>query len=144
MENMSVNALVDSYVTHLPREISLNVAKGVISKFDDKEIILKEYKIAIDALIRTEQIRVINCTGTLLHTNLGRAQTQIEFSGHATNIEYDFQEQTRGERNSYLNYSMNLLLGSEGVCFVNNNASSLFITLHMIKKKEERTICNHL
>ena len=66
MENMSVNALVDSYVTHLPREISLNVAKGVISKFDDKEIILKEYKIAIDALIRTEQIRVINCTGTLL------------------------------------------------------------------------------
>ena len=136
MENMSVNALVDSYVTHLPREISLNVAKGVISKFDDKEIILKEYKIAINALISTEQLRVINCTGTLLHTNLGRAQTQIEFSGHASNIEFDLQKQTRGERNSYLNYSMNLLLGSEGVCFVNNNASSLFITLHAIKKNK--------
>ena len=134
MENMSVNALVDSYASHLPREISLNVAKDVMSKFDDKEIILKEYKIAIDALIRTEQIRVINCTGTLLHTNLGRAQTQMKFSGHASNIEFDLRKQTRGERNSYLNYSMNLLLGSEGVCFVNNNASSLFITLHAIKK----------
>ena len=136
MENMSVNALVDSYVSHLPREISLNVAKEVISKFDDKEIILKEYKIAIEDLISSKQLRVINCTGTLLHTNLGRAQTQIKFSGHATNIEFDLQKQTRGERNSYLNYSMNLLLGSEGVCFVNNNASSLFITLHMIKKNK--------
>ena len=136
MENMSVNALVDSYVSHLPREISLNVAKEVISKFDDKEIILKEYKIAIEGLISSKQLRVINCTGTLLHTNLGRAQTQIKFSGHATNIEFDLQKQTRGERNSYLNYSMNLLLGSEGVCFVNNNASSLFITLHMIKKNK--------
>ena len=136
MENMSVNALVDSYVSHLPREISLNVAKEVISKFDDKEIILKEYKIAIEDLISSKQLRVINCTGTLLHTNLGRAQTQIKFSGHATNIEFDLQKQTRGARNSYLNYSMNLLLGSEGVCFVNNNASSLFITLHMIRKNK--------
>ena len=33
MENMSVNALVDSYASHLPREISLNVAKDVMSKF---------------------------------------------------------------------------------------------------------------
>ena len=134
MENMSVNALVDSYASHLPREISLNVAKDVMSKFDDKEIILKEYKIAINTLIGSEQLRVINCTGTLLHTNLGRAQTQMKFSGHASNIEFDLLKQTRGERNSYLNYSMNLLLGSEGVCFVNNNASSLFITLHAIKK----------
>ena len=146
MENISVNALVDSYETHLPREISLNVAKGVISKFDDKETILNEYKIAINALISSKQLRVINCTGTLLHTNLGRAQTQMEFNGHASNIEYDLQEQTRGERNSYLNYSMNLLLGSEGVCFVNNNASSLFITLHAIKKNEnialvEKFVC---
>ena len=126
MENMSVNALVDSYTSHLPREISLNVAKDIMGKFDDKEIILKEYKIAINALISSKQLRVINCTGTLLHTNLGRAQTQMKFSGHASNIEFDLQKQTRGERNPYLNYSMNLLLGSEGVCFVNNNACLLY------------------
>ena len=134
MEKLSVNALVDSYENHLSREICLSVAKDVVSKFAEKDSILEEYKKTIDGLIVGQQIKVINCTGTLLHTNLGRAQTNITFEGHASNIEFDLNKQARGERNSYLTYSMNLLLGSEGVCFVNNNASSLFLTLHSVKK----------
>jgi len=137
MENISVNALVDSYQTHLPREVCLNVAKNILLEFSDKENILKEYEIAIDNLMANEQIKVINCTGTLLHTNLGRAQTNISFQGHASNIEFDLIKQSRGKRNSYLSYSMNLLLGTEGVCFVNNNASSLFLTLHSLKKNNK-------
>ena len=134
MDNISVNELVDSYENHLPREVCLNVAKDIVSKFTDKKNILQEYIKAIDNLMISEQVKVINCTGTLLHTNLGRAQTEILFDGHATNIEFDLSKQKRGERNRYLTYSMNLLLGSEGVCFVNNNASSLFIALNTIKK----------
>ena len=79
------------------------------------------------------QKKVINCTGTLLHTNLGRAQTNIEFNGESSNIEYDILENKRGERNEFLNKSMKLLLDSENVCFVNNNASSLYITLKTLK-----------
>ena len=137
MENISVNALVDSYQIHLPREICLDVAKKILLEFSDKENILEKYKVAIDNLMANEQIKVINCTGTLLHTNLGRAQTNISFQGHASNIEFDLVKQSRGERNLYLSYSMNLLLGTEGVCFVNNNASSLFLTLHSLKKNNE-------
>ena len=137
MDNISVNELVDSYENHLPREVCLNVAKGVVSKFKDKKVIIKEYIIAIDNLMVSEQVKIINCTGTLLHTNLGRAQTEISFNGHASNIEFDLSKQKRGERNGYLTYSMNLLLGSEGVCFVNNNASSLFIALNTIKKYKD-------
>ena len=69
----------------------------------------------------------------MLHTNLGRAQTNIEFNGESSNIEYDILENKRGERNEFLNKSMKLLLDSEDVCFVNNNASSLFITLKTLK-----------
>jgi len=137
MDNISVNELVDSYENHLPREVCLSVAKGIVSEFKDKKIILKEYVIAINNLMISEQVKIINCTGTLLHTNLGRAQTEISFNGHASNIEFDLSKQKRGERNGYLTYSMNLLLGSEGVCFVNNNASSLFITLNTIKKYKD-------
>ena len=136
MDNISVNELVDSYENHLPREVCLNVAKDIVSEFKDKKIILEEYILAINNLMIGEQVKVVNCTGTLLHTNLGRAQTQISFSGHASNIEFDLSHQKRGERNRYLTYSMNLLLGSKGVCFVNNNASSLFIALNTIKKSK--------
>ena len=137
MENISVNALVDSYQIHLPREVCLDVAKKILLEFSDKENILEKYKVAIDNLMANEQIKVINCTGTLLHTNLGRAQTNMSFQGHASNIEFDLVKQSRGKRNLYLSYSMNLLLGTEGVCFVNNNASSLFLTLHSLKKNNE-------
>lgn len=137
MENLSVNALVDSYQNHLPREICTNVAKDIFEQFSDKETLLKEYKLAIDNLLISEQLKVINCTGTLLHTNLGRAQTNVTFEGHASNIEFDLGKQTRGKRSSYLSYSMNLLLGSEAVCFVNNNASSLFLTLYSLKKTQQ-------
>ena len=137
MDNISVNELVDSYENHLPREVCLSVAKGILSEFNDKNIILEEYVIAINNLMISEQVKVINCTGTLLHTNLGRAQTKISFNGYASNIEFDLSKQKRGERNEYLTYSMNLLLGSEGVCFVNNNASSLFIALNTIKKYKD-------
>ena len=70
MDNVSVNELVDSYENHLPREICLSVAKDIVSKFTDREIILLEYKLAIDNLMIGEQVKVVNCTGTLLHTNL--------------------------------------------------------------------------
>ncbi len=51
MENLSVNALVDSYQNHLPREICTNVAKDIFEQFSDKETLLKEYKLAIDNLL---------------------------------------------------------------------------------------------
>ena len=41
MENISVNALVDSYQIHLPREVCLNVAKNILLEFSDKENILR-------------------------------------------------------------------------------------------------------
>jgi L-seryl-tRNA(Ser) seleniumtransferase len=61
----------------------------------------------------------------------------MSFSGHATNVEYDLEKQERGIRNNYLTSSMNILLNSEDVCFVNNNASSLFLTLQALKKENK-------
>ena len=83
------------------------------------------------------QKKVINCTGTLLHTNLGRSQIDTDYSGESTNIEFDLFNQKRGIRNEFLNELMNLLLNSEDSCFVNNNASSLYITLKTLKDEFE-------
>ena len=52
-----------------------------------------------------------------------------------TNIEYDLSTGSRGDRNKYLTESMKTLLEAEGVAFVNNNASSLYLTLLCLFRK---------
>ena len=76
----------------------------------------------------------MNATGTVLHTNLGRSPNNISFSGSYTNIEYDLKTLSRGKRNEYLSVLMNNLIGSKDIAFVNNNASSLFLSLKAISK----------
>ena len=137
MENISVNNLVEEFESTLPREISVSIAKNILNSKISKENAISEYKKNIGLLEKKIQRRVINCTGTLLHTNLGRAQIKPEFTGDTSNIEYDLDKHNRGKRNEYLTSSMNLLLNSENVCFVNNNAASLFIALKTIKETSE-------
>ena len=133
MENISVNNLVEEFESSLPREISISISKNILNSKISKENAISEYKKNIGLLEKKIQRQVINCTGTLLHTNLGRAQINPRFTGGASNIEYDLDQHKRGERNEYLTSSMNLLLNSENVCFVNNNAAALFITLSTVK-----------
>ena len=133
MDKMSVNGLVDQVTSNLPREFLVSIAQNCLSKsLSNKETVSMFKKEVFNYSLKIQK-KVINCTGTLLHTNLGRAQTNIEFDGESSNIEYDILENKRGERNEFLNKSMKLLLDSEDVCFVNNNASSLFITLKTLK-----------
>ena len=133
MHKMSVNGLVDQVTSNLPREFLVSIAQNCLSKsLSNKETVSMFKKEVFNYSLKIQK-KVINCTGTLLHTNLGRAQTNIEFNGESSNIEYDILENKRGERNEFLNKSMKLLLDSEDVCFVNNNASSLFITLKTLK-----------
>ena len=133
MDKISVNKLVEEVKSNLPREILVLIAQNCLNKNTDIQTTIKNFENEVYKYTLKVQKKVINCTGTLLHTNLGRAQTDIDFNGGSTNIEYDILNNRRGKRNEFLNQSMNLLLGSEDVCFVNNNASSLYITLKTLK-----------
>ena len=133
MDKISVNKLVEEVKSNLPREILVLIAQNCLNKNTDIQTTIKNFENEVYKYTLKVQKKVINCTGTLLHTNLGRAQTDISFNGGSTNIEYDILNNRRGKRNEFLNQSMNLLLGSEDVCFVNNNASSLYITLKTLK-----------
>jgi len=133
MDKISVNRLVEEVQSNLPREIIVSIAQSCLNENTNSQTTIKKFKNEVYKYTLKVQKKVINCTGTLLHTNLGRAQTDINFNGESTNVEYDILNNKRGKRNEFLNESMNLLLGSEDVCFVNNNASSLFITLKTLK-----------
>ena len=66
----------------------------------------KEFGELVKKLNMKKQQNVINATGTVLHTNLGRSPTNISYSGSYTNVEYDLTTSSRGDRNSYLTESM--------------------------------------
>jgi len=134
MNPISVNELTESINSNLPRDIKSTIAKNILAEEKDSDIAKNIFHELINDLSSKTQREVVNATGTVLHTNLGRSPNNISFSGRYTNIEYDLKTLSRGKRNEYLSVLMNNLIGSEDIAFVNNNASSLFLSLKAISK----------
>ena len=134
MNPISVNELTESVNSNLPRDIKSTIAKNILAEEKDSDVAKNIFSEIISDLSSKTQREVVNATGTVLHTNLGRSPNNISFSGSYTNIEYDLKTLSRGKRNEYLSVLMNNLIGSKDIAFVNNNASSLFLSLKAISK----------
>ena len=134
MNPISVNELTESVNSNLPRDIKSTIAKNILAEEKDSDVAKNIFSELINDLSSKTQREVVNATGTVLHTNLGRSPNNISFSGSYTNIEYNLKTLSRGKRNEYLSVLMNNLIGSKNIAFVNNNASSLFLSLKAISK----------
>lgn len=74
--------------------------------------------------------RVINATGVVLHTNLGRAPLGSPgFAAHYANLEYDIETGRRGKRDTHVDGLIESLLGVPGIA-VNNNAAAVYLVLN--------------
>jgi L-seryl-tRNA(Ser) seleniumtransferase len=87
--------------------------------------------------------KVINATGVVLHTGLGRAplgQQAIE-SIHTlsafTNLEIDLDSGRRGQRLDHISPLLRLLTGSDDAVVVNNNAAAVLLMLHTVSRRKE-------
>ena len=88
--------------------------------------------------------RVINGTGTVIHTNLGRSslseKTQEQLlatSFHYSNLEFDLESGKRGSRYSHLVSIVKKLTGAEDVLVVNNNAAAVLLVLSTLTQEKE-------
>lgn len=88
--------------------------------------------------------RVINATGTVIHTNLGRSslssqvqQQVMETSFHYSNLEFDLATGKRGSRYSHLVSIIKKLTGAEDVLVVNNNAAAVLLALSTLTQNKE-------
>jgi L-seryl-tRNA(Ser) seleniumtransferase len=106
---------------------------------------LVERLIAATNLQETPRLRrVINATGVVLHTNLGRAPLAAAALDHAravtagySNLEYDLAEGARGSRHDHLAAILRRLTGAEDALIVNNNAAALLLCLAALAAKRD-------
>jgi L-seryl-tRNA(Ser) seleniumtransferase len=107
-------------------EIVLNTEKGLI------------------ALTNPRLKRVINGTGVIIHTNLGRSllaksaiEAVINAATHYTNLEYDLHKGTRGDRYDHSTAILTRLTGAESALVVNNNAAAVILILNTFADGKE-------
>jgi len=151
----SVTKVLDSLgKIDLPRPVVVTIVRQELSRIRAKGEI-PEFRSIVD-LVRgsLEQLRasrlqpVINGTGIVIHTNVGRAplapeavQALKEVGSAYSNLEYDLVTGERGRRGTYIENTLALLCGAEAATVVNNCAAALvLIVQHFTRNKPEIVI----
>ena len=146
-----------SYVTDKVREVVEEIREEIktcpeseeVDSFEDR-ILKKIERIEDYVMERVEEgldlkLRpLLNGTGTILHTNLGRAPLSHKISTELatllssySNLEYNLEEGKRGERYSHMKEMLCKITGAEDAMVVNNNASSVLLILSTLAKGGE-------
>ncbi len=135
--------VVDAARTVLER-LRDEITRGVMTKPPEPHAIAARIAGEIARLVTPSLRGVINATGVILHTNLGRAPlaaSAIEHirktAGQYTNLEYDIAPGTRGRRDIHTEALLTRLTGAEAACVVNNNAAAVFLALASLPARGE-------
>lgn len=136
----------------------LDEIRSKIIKSNDDEVRKLESQINFDNIIVMVEerlysefspslLKVINGTGTILHTNLGRSLLDDSIKEEIwniissySNLEYDITEGKRGSRYSHVTKMIKLLFGVEDALIVNNNAAAVFLVLNTFAKDKEAIV----
>ena len=113
----------------LPHAVCVELARQAIAdgSFEQSAAITRANEFA-----RSLLGPVINATGVLLHTNLGRAPLEMNHPTAAMNIEFDLHTGERGSRQHPIGNLLAMLCGGEAAMVVNNNASAVLLVLAAI------------
>ncbi len=141
------DGLSSALLTQIAQETIDQIRQEILDKkiesIDETDIVSQVLK-AYDKAIAPSLRPLINATGVILHTNMGRSLIDPRILDRASkvicnysNLEYDQEAGKRGERYSHLSQSMKRLLGVEDVLVVNNNASAVFLVLNTFAKGKE-------
>jgi L-seryl-tRNA(Ser) seleniumtransferase len=125
-------------------EIREKIKNGEPVVIPEVEEIIKETEMRIRERTTPTLRKVINATGIIIHTNLGRSilskkaiQSVIMASSGYTNLEYDLKEGKRGERYVHCSEILRKLTEAEDALIVNNNAAAVYLVLNTLAYEKE-------
>ncbi len=139
-ETYSYALLVDLVRQHL-QQVRLSIAGGEPCPSIDE--IVESICTQVHTLKNPSPRPVINATGVILHTNLGRAPLSketiaaMDAARGYCNLELDLDSGRRGSRHTHIEPVLCQLTGSEAALVVNNNASAVLLALSTLTKRKE-------
>lgn len=154
LENSDIVTLIENHhrdvVVDVIRE-EIDKLRNFIKENDDINLIEEKINNLIENIkISTEKVysynikKVINGTGTILHTNLGRAIISKKHADYLSevvtsysNLEYNLEEGKRGERYSHFEKLICKITGAEAAMAVNNNAAAVMLVLSSMAAERE-------
>ena len=154
LENPDIVTLIENHhrdvVVDVIRE-EIDKLRNFIKENDDINLIEEKINNLIENIkISTEKVysynikKVINGTGTILHTNLGRAIISRKHADYLSevvtsysNLEYNLEEGKRGERYSHFEKLICKITGAEAAMAVNNNAAAVMLVLSSMAAEKE-------
>lgn len=141
-----ISSLSRPLVTQVARKIADQIRKELSKKTSSisKDIIIARVVETLGALSSSTLKPVINGTGVIIHTNLGRAPLGqdvlkhiAEVSSSYSSLEYDLKKGKRGERTGFLERLLCELSGSEAALVVNNNAAAVLLILSVLARGKD-------
>ncbi len=139
-------SLVTKIAQNQIEQTRADILSGKLKEFDKNNLVksvLSEYHHTLSPSLKP----LINATGVILHTNMGRSLIDSRVLEQASkvicsysNLEYDQKAGKRGERYTHVSRHLSTLLGVEDVLVVNNNASAVFLVLNTFAKGKEAVV----
>lgn len=136
--------IAPEFLTSIARDVVADARAAVERKgTPDLDNIVKRVVGRAYDLLTPSLVRVINATGVILHTGLGRAalspsaaSAAHDAAGYAA-VEFELATGERGDRQSHVEPLLCLLTGAESALVVNNNAAALYLVLNALGYKQE-------
>ena len=149
-------AKADPFFEKIPKSVLVRSIRSVIENLrtiilDDQQeiaeaklsdsVILEKIKNRVKEAMKANLIRIVNATGVVVHTNLGRSlladdavENLLAIASRYSNLEYDLSKGVRGSRYSSVEDILCELSGAEAAIVVNNNAGAVFLCLETISR----------
>ncbi len=146
----------DPFFDNVPKSVMICSIRSVVESFrtiiiDDQQhitetklsdsVILEEVKNSVKEAMTPNLMRIVNATGVVVHTNLGRSllaedavENLLTIASRYSNLEFDLSKGVRGSRYSIVEDILCEISGAEAAMVVNNNAGAVFLCLETISR----------